>query len=315
MHHHSNILDGVTTPEYVVRSELAADLDFTLLSDHDSVENNETMEDLSRSRGVPFIPSDEISPIWAHFNVLPMSLTAPVIIDPSGTAKEIIDAAHAAGMLITINHPFIAYGYFTAQDDGTIPGGYDPDFDLIELQSTAATEDGDTPDERTFARTRSLWTSSLSGQNKRYYLVGSTDAHDVWSSISGSVRSIAKIAPPQARTTANFVAALKAGRSYVSEGPLVEPLKGLMFGETVKVSKRSPTHSLSLRVSSVDGLKSVVLLQEGKALKTVTMAADTTKKTVTFKVKTAKKTWYAFIVEDQDGHRAITNPVWTSIVR
>ena len=315
MHHHSDILDGVTAPEFVVRSELAADLDYTLLSDHDSFANNQTMADLSASRGVPFIPSDEISPIWAHFNVLPMSLTAPVTIDPSGTAKEIIDAAHAAGMLISINHPFINYGYFTAQDDGTIPGGYCPDFDFIELQSMSVSEDGATPDERTFARTESLWTSSLTGKNKRYYIVGSTDTHDVWSSLSGTVRSIAKIAAPQAQTTVNFVAALKAGHSYVSEGPLVEPLKGLMFGETVKVSKRTPTLSMSLSASSVDGLKSVVLLSEGKALKTVSIPAAATTKNVTFKVKTTKKTWYAFIVEDKDGHRAITNPVWTKIVK
>jgi hypothetical protein len=84
----------------------------------------------------PFIASNEISPIWAHFNVLPMSVTKPVTVDPSGTAQEIIDSAHKAGMAITINHPYIAYGYFTADDNGMIPGGYSPDFDMIKLRTS-----------------------------------------------------------------------------------------------------------------------------------------------------------------------------------
>ncbi len=50
MHHHSNILDGVTSPEYLVRSQLAAGLDFTLVSDHDSFANNAEILALSAWR-------------------------------------------------------------------------------------------------------------------------------------------------------------------------------------------------------------------------------------------------------------------------
>ena len=315
MHHHSNILDGVTSPEYLVRSELAAGLDYTLVSDHDSIANNQEVYDLSTARGVPFISSDEISPIWAHFNVLPMSLTDPAIIDPAGTAEEIIDAAHAAGMKITINHPYIAYGYFTAADDGTIPGGYCPLFDFIELQSTAVTVDGNTPDERTLARTMQLWTSSLSGANPRYYLVGATDTHDVWSSISGAVRTYANLLAPQAENQENFIKALTAGRSYVTEGPLVRPLKGGTFGATVKVHRSSPVLRFSLLASSVDGLKSIQVLKQGKVVRTTNFDSGITEKVVSYSLKTTTKTWYTFMIEDQDGHRAVTNPVWTRMVK
>ena len=315
MHHHSDILDGVTSPEYVVRSELAAGLDYTLLSDHDSFANNQEMYDLSAARGVPFLSSDEISPIWAHFNVLSVSLADPVTIDPAGTAQQIIDSAHAAGMVITLNHPYIAYGYFTAADDGTIPGGYYAKFDMIELQSTTVTESGTSPDERTLARTIGLWTSSLSGANPRYYLVGATDTHDVWSSISGAVRTYANLPAPLAKNQNNFIKALKAGHSYVTEGPLVEPLKGATFGATLKVSKRHPVLRFSLRVSAVDGLKSIQVLKQGRVVKTTTFSATTTVKVVSFNLRTTAKTWYSFIIEDQDGHRAVTNPVWTRMVR
>ena len=314
MHHHSNILDGVTPPEYVVRSQLAAGLDFTSLSDHDSFDNNQAASDLSTARGVPFISSDEISPIWAHFNVLAVSLTKPVTIDPSGTAKEIIDAAHEAGMLITLNHPYIAYGYFTAADNDAIPGGYYPNFDFIELQSTNVTDAGTSPDERTLARAMSLWTSSLKGENRRYYVVSGTDTHDVWSWISGTTRTYAKIPAPQKKNQTNYIKALKAGRSYVTQGPLVEPLDGKMFGKTVKVRKSRPRMPIRLRLKAVDGLKSVTMLRNGKVAGTRKLDGSISS-VVKFRPKNTAKAWYAFIVEDLDGSRAITNPIWTRMVR
>ena len=315
MHHHSNILDGVTSPEYLVRSQLAAGLDFTLVSDHDSFANNQEIRLLSAGRGVPFISSDEISPIWAHFNVLPLSLTSPVTIDPAGTAQQIIDGAHAAGMMITLNHPYIAYGYFTAVDDGTIPGGYYDGFDTIELQSTAVTESGTSPDERTLARTLGLWTSSLTGENPRYYLVGSTDTHDVWSSMSGAVRTYANLRAPLAKNQANFIKALKAGHSYVTEGPLVQPMGGKMFGDTMKLRASQPVVEFGLRLSSVDGLKSITVLKQGEVAQTKTFKEGTTSTNAYFVFRTTEKTWFSFIIEDQDGHRAVTNPIWTRMVR
>lgn len=313
MHHHSNILDGITSPEFVVRSQLAAALDFTSLSDHDSFVNNKEMASLSASRKTPFISSDEISPIWAHFNVLPVSLKAPVTVDPTGTASEIIDAAHKAGMLITINHPYIAYGYFTAADEDAIPGGYDDAFDMIELQSTGVTQAGTSPDEKTLARAMGLWTTSMSGDNKRHYLVGSTDTHDVWSWISGSTRTYAKIPLPLKKNQRNFIAAVKAGHSYVTEGPLVEPLGGKMFGRTLTIRKNR-TVPVSLRLSAVDGLKSVQLVKKGTVVRTLTFNSRTIRDVVSFHLKAGVDTWYSFIVEDQDGHRAVTNPIWTRMV-
>jgi hypothetical protein len=36
---------------------------------------------------------------------------------------------------------------------------------------------------------------------------------------------------------------------------------------------------------------------------------------VWFNLKTTEKTWYSFIVEDQDGHGVVTNPTWTRMVK
>jgi len=311
-HHHSDILDGVSAPAAVVQSQLAARLDFTFVSDHDSFANNALIAQLSEARGVPFIGSDEISPIWAHFNVLPMSVDHPVTIDPAGTAKQIIDAAHAAGMVIAINHPYIAYGYFTAADAGTIPGGYDADFDLIELQSTAAGS-GTSPDELTLQRTFGLWTSSLTGENKKYYLKSGSDVHDVWKDVSGSIRQYAKIEMPKRLSQENYTQALLDGHSYVTEGPLVEPLGGLMFGDRKIVNRGHPSVTVSLHLAAVYSLKKIDVVSEGSVVETRSFSGTTTTEDVTFSYRPAKNTYYSFIVEDENGNRAVTNPVWVKV--
>lgn len=53
LHHHGNVLEGVTPPEIVVRAQLATDLDLTFISDHDSTINHQTFAELSAKRGVP----------------------------------------------------------------------------------------------------------------------------------------------------------------------------------------------------------------------------------------------------------------------
>ena len=316
LHHHSNILDGVTPPEYVVRSQLAARLDFTYVSDHDSFANSKAIRDISKKRGVPFISGDEISPIWAHFNVYPVSLTKPVTVDPTGTAKEIIDQAHAAGMLIALNHPYIAYGYFTADDVDAIPGGYCPDFDLIELQSTKV-DQGTSPDERTLARVYTLWNGKLAGKNKKYYLTGGYDMHDVWSDdyMSGDVRTVVKIPASMTMTQNSYLAGLKAGRSYVTMGPLVRPLDGLLFGGTIAVKKSRGRVTFSLNAAAAYGLKRVEVVRQGKVVRSLSIGDNTTSERVTFSIRNATKSWYCFIVEDTKGNRAITNPVWTRMVK
>jgi len=315
LHHHSDILDGVTPPEYVVRSQLAAGLDFAFLSDHDSYANNKTVRDLAKSRGVPFVSGDEISPIWAHFNVYPVSLTKPVTVDPSGTASQIIDAAHAAGMLIAINHPYIAYGYFSAADGATIPGGYDDDFDLIELQGTWV-GDGSGPDERTLARVYDVWTGSLTGLNKRHSITGGYDMHDVWTDWrSGDVRTYVKIPAPLAVNQKNFLAGLKAGHSYVSTGPLMRLQNGVTFGDTVGVKKAAGRVTFTLKAQAAAGLKSIQVVREGKVIRDLKIGDDTRGETVTFSMKNIAKSWYCFIVEDTQGNRAVSNPVWTKMVK
>ncbi len=72
LHHHADQAEGVTPPEYLARSQLAAGLDLLFVSDHDSTANHVPLQRIADRRGVPFIASLELSPSWGHFNAWPL---------------------------------------------------------------------------------------------------------------------------------------------------------------------------------------------------------------------------------------------------
>ena len=80
LHHHADQAEGVTPPEYLARSQLAAGLDLLFVSDHDSTANHAPLQQIADRRGMPFIPSLELSPSWGHFNAWPLQ--------PGQTARD-----------------------------------------------------------------------------------------------------------------------------------------------------------------------------------------------------------------------------------
>ncbi|WP_220495627.1 CehA/McbA family metallohydrolase [Oceanospirillum sediminis] len=137
LHHHADVLEGSTPPEYLVRSQLAAGLNVTFVSDHDSTKNHKAINELSEKRGVPFIPSMEISPSWGHFNPFPLKLGAQLSVDPGvDDIHQILDDARRMGAVaVASNHPYIPYGYLSSLEQNTAPGGFNPGIDLIEINS------------------------------------------------------------------------------------------------------------------------------------------------------------------------------------
>lgn len=266
LHHHSNILDGVTPPRFLVESQLASRLDFTFVSDHDSVARHYEVKQFSDMRGVPFIPSVEISPSWGHINVYPLPLGKDVLY--RGTASEIFKAARDAGALvIQINHPYIEYGYFYSWEKNEIPGGFDPNFDIVEINGPWTKDDN-----KTLTKVWSFW-----NEGKRYYLGGGSDTHDVWSELSGYPRTYVYISGTP--SVENFVLSLKAGHSFVSYGPLVFPKQ--MFGETFSV-KYGSSFDLEFEAVAVDGLKDVLVISQGKVVDAMTFQEPVIKTRLSF---------------------------------
>jgi hypothetical protein len=300
LHHHADQAEAVTPPVDLARSQLAAGLDLLFVSDHDSTINHRTLQAIADRRGMPFIPSVEISTSWAHFNAYPVRLSEPLAIDTGATTIDaVIAEAHRLGAeVLQVNHPLIPYGYFASLDRGVAPGGFNPGFDLIEINS-----DNRGDDDKVLARAWAFWNAG-----QRHYLAAGSDTHDVWNQLSGAVRTYAH--PDGAVTALSFAQALKAGHAYVTYGPLIFPEQ--MFGETI-AAKAGQTFDLSFDLQAASGLKSVTLIRQGAAVKTLDLSAVGRKTHVAFPLTAAGRAWFALVVEDRSGARAFTDPIWLEV--
>ncbi len=301
LHHHADQAEGVTPPDDLARSQLAAGLDFLFVSDHDSTANHAKLQAIADRRGVPFIASMEISPSWGHFNAWPLSPQGQALaIDTStATIDQVLGEARRQGAIVVqSNHPYIPYGYLASVAAGVAPGGFNPGFDLLEVN-------GDVPSNpEVIATLHRLWNAG-----HRYYLSGGTDVHDVWNHESGAVRLFAHL--DGAPTPVAFAAAVQAGHAYVSFGPLIRP--GVMFGSDLKV-KAGARLALPFDLQSVPGLRQATLIGGGAAVASKTFDGAPREARAEFEVGPGARTWYSIEVEDVDGRKAFSNPIWVDVV-
>lgn len=200
MHHHANKNDAFSDPTDVIPSLAASGLDVAFITDHDFTVNNQKAYDLTAQYGLSgFIPSEEVSCSWAHFNVIPQDKASydyfldkdskNHVVNQFGKLQQFVDQTHEIGGTITANHPWYAYGLFYAYAHQAIPGGYTDDYDTIEINACNA----DTESWDTISSAAKLWTSYMDGTSiydnivtntqvvtkKIHYLVGGSDTHDV----------------------------------------------------------------------------------------------------------------------------------------
>ena len=181
LHHHADQAEAVTPPADLARSQLAAGLNLLFVSDHDSTANHAALSQIAKERGVAFIPGIELSPSWGHFNAYPLNPGAKLAIDTSTASVDEVfrEARREGAAVVQVNHPFIPFGYFTSVAAGVAPGGFNPGFDLVEINSSAPNDDA-----KVLARLREFWNA-----RQRYYLSAGSDTHDVWNDESGRIRT------------------------------------------------------------------------------------------------------------------------------
>lgn len=306
LHHHSDVLDGNTPAEYVLISELASGVDITFLSDHDSVANNARMQQLSARRDILFMAGTEMSPSWAHFNAFPVDIGKSIDIDTGqSTVQEIFAAARRMGAdIIEVNHPQMGYGYFNSRDKELIPGGYDSDYELIEIE--ASFHNGSA--ERNQKTMQGVW--QMWNQGDRKYLAAGSDVHDVWAEVSGAARTYVHVEGEL--TIDKYIAGLKAGHAFASQGPLVFP--ELMFGSDVQHHVGDEL-VLNYLLQAVSGLKSASLISGGTVVAVAGFGGETELVASEFSVRPETNGWFSLLVEDQNGSFAYTNPIWVTVTQ
>jgi len=97
----------------------------------------------------------------------------------------------------------------------------------------------------------------------------------------------------------------------VTFGPLVFP--SVIFGDELKVKPGEP-FALGFDLQSVDGLKQAELIGGGAVIKTETWHDAVQQAHVDFALTTARPTWYSLMVEDTQGHKAYTDPIWVDTI-
>ena len=301
LHHHADQAEAVTPPADLARSQLAAGLDLLFVSDHDSLANLPALQAAARRRHVPFIPGVELSPSWGHFNAYPIDAGKALAVDTSTASVDALfaEARRLGASIVQVNHPLIPYGYFTSLAAGVAPGGFNPRFELVEINATETDTDA-----AVFHRMWEFWNAG-----HRYYLGAGTDTHDVWNVLSGRVRAYAHV--DGALTVGGYLAALRSGHAYVSYGPLIYP--AVDFGDTLMV-KPGEAFTLSFDLESVAGLSRVELIGGGVSAASKSFDGRPTRGHVDFELRTAHATWYALVVEDSQGRKAYSDPIWIDAV-
>lgn len=206
LHSHSHHSDGRTGVEAVVSAARRYRLDFLALTDHYTTAGWSELQSLS-GPDLCLITSSELTGHGGHANMHGLSEWVNPFVDGEGwDVNDAAQATHAQGGLFCVNHAFsLDLGWRYHRFDWNLA-------DLMEiyhhLEGSANTSQ------------LTLW-DSLLRQGFRITGVAGTDSHDPFSGRHrlGQVFTYVRTDALDSRA---ILAALKAGRAYVSLGPKLE---------------------------------------------------------------------------------------------
>lgn len=348
-HHHGTRCDAFSPAEVVAKAQTTAGLEVLTLDDHEYVVDNILVYDWARKMGATgYMPSEEVTPSWAHFDVMPMTKAAYArfldrgqqnrIVNTNASLQGIIDDGHNAGVAIGANHPNSSYGLFLADDNKTVPGGMTDDFDGIEAQFRT----------QTLGEAMSFWNAYITGGTHRgvavkrpHYIYASTDIHDSGGGTgSGFRRSYVYVKDGAAKSKADFESfslefgkSQAAGHSFSSSGVFITPTSGKMYGNTYradatgsftatfKVSALNPIKDIYVFGSTGTGTGTTPFAMKNLVSQTTYTGGDlSTSKDFTLTVNGVHgKQWYAIAavstataVSSNVNQQAFTNPIWVN---
>jgi hypothetical protein len=344
-HHHGGRMDAFSPPAVSANAQATAGLEVLSLADHQFVLDNCPVYTWSRKLGATgYMPNEEITPSWAHHNMMPLTEYAydrfrdcdqvNPIINTNTNHQGILDDAHQNGIAIGVNHPNSSYGLFLADDDHTVPGGMSGDFDGIEIQGFGTT---------TINEAFDFWSAFGSGGthrgvevNRPHYIHGSTDIHDSGQGTgSGGQRSYVHVEDGKDKSAADFDEfSLEfgrnqaAGHSFVSSGAFITPTTGKLFGKTYRADQDG-TFTADFKVSALNNITDIYVfgstgtgtstggfngLTNLISRTTYTDGDLATSKDFTVRLDGVQgKQWFALgAVTSAGNRRAITNPIWVN---
>jgi len=248
-HMHTQFSDGSVLVPYRLRSAAAEGVDVIVSADHNIVTDYGPDLDRLGLRGeLAFIPGAEVTARTGsiHFNTFPVAIRPE---EPNKGAIGVRDETPArlfaaarqknAGSLVQINHPRSGgLGYFNSygldpEKAAFATAPFDTDFDVMEAMN-GAVFGGDN-------RVAIEDWFHLVNRGYPIRIVGSSDAHGVDGGETGYARTYVLMAEPVAGAVDReaLVTALRKGRSFVSNGPIIaaQANRKATFGDMVTAKK------------------------------------------------------------------------------
>ncbi len=281
IHTHSDLSDGMRTPEAVCATYREAGYDFLALTDHFMAKYGFPIVDTRPFRTEGFTtligaelhaPATALGEIWHILAVgLPFDF-APLAEGEDGPA--LAQRALAAGAFVAIPHP-CWYG-LTAEDAAAIPGAHA--VEVYNHTSQLRTERGDSVQ----------YADALLAGGRRIGLIAVDDAHFACPDAFGGWLMVKAAAnEPEA-----LLGALKAGAYYASQGPMIHDI---VWGEDSVEVVCSPAASV------------MVLGRGSRAAQHV--EPGTTRARLPLE-KLRPGGFARIVVADAEGRRAWANPVF-----
>lgn len=213
IHTHSTLSDGKRTPEHVCATYREAGYDFLALTDHFMEKYGWPLADTRafRTHGFTTIlgaelhaPATALGELWHILAVgLPLDFAPNA---PGETGPDLAARALAAGAFVAIPHP--GWYALTTEDANSIAGAHA--VEVYNHTSQLRTERGDGV----------YLADQLLAQGRRIGLIAVDDAHFACDDAFGGWLMVkAEANEPEA-----LLAALKAGRFYATQGPVIEDI-------------------------------------------------------------------------------------------
>ena len=244
--HTSASRDSQVALQERLASAAAEGLAVAVITDHNHAH---AFGDGLRGHGAQLVPGVEITtwdPEFGHFNVFPSS-QAPAY--KHSTPELLLGALPVHARFVQVNHPRLLrhIGYFELAHEREHAGVAEAmrhGFDGIEVWNGY---DLHRPDERD--RLIADWLSLLRA-GRKLVATGGSDSHDLTRNVVGYPRTYVEL-PVTAQPSVPLAAALRAGRAFVSNGPVLElSLEGRAPGETLSLPRARAHVKARVRVDA-----------------------------------------------------------------
>ncbi|MFN2513667.1 MAG: CehA/McbA family metallohydrolase [Pyrinomonadaceae bacterium] len=310
LHMHTVHSDGDWTSAELISSARNADLDFIVITDHNTLSHHAEIDRLSKGLRQPLVlRGEEITTYGGHANAwgLPSGTWIDFRSRPGDTARisNIAARTHQSGALISINHPFAlcsgcAWSYAAAVGD----------FDAIEVWNGG----WDQTDELALT----MWDRALQSGG-RITAIASSDSHRSTNHIGQPATHVAT----KDLSQTSLLSAIRQGRVYLTS----EPKRPVLIFEAATSKRRSrfgigdeirlsgpATVRFFINAESAPSDTTISLIANGQVVRKSPAKADVQPQVI--EIECRHDSYFRLEVRDKtNAVLALTNPIFVKIGR